>query len=767
MYLSIALFILAAISICKGRLENNCNVFPKDKYIEVGSDIDIVCQTSCVNGKIFWTLKEGPVDESWSNTTNSSHTVLSLRKFTDHSATLQCHSAVTQQVLGGTIIRTYSKPSNISCILHSKGLEEGIPELFACNWEHQINPSLKVKYTVLSSSGSDSSKKEICTSHITECIIASVLIDILTNITITVRAETAHWTADSDPREFDPMHIWKIIPPKSLKVETFSDAVLVKWDRAKSGSPGNCQVNYSKAADEQTTVVLNQSIEKGQQGVKTINIAEFESCSNYSFSVRCALYNAPWSDWSQKRTNLTKLNEDHVKLRLWRKVAEPEKNGVRRVHAMWTEIPSTCQGTFTYAVESTPYKEHTMGVNCTLRGKLTCDVDVSRDAHRINLTVFHDGSLFVEDSVYVPAIGESLPQVTDIQTSTLEGVILVSWKAPIQSVSGYMVDWTHDGNQYYWKESKYSNATLSDLLDKKPYNITVTPLFEDKTGHGTQALHICSRFGGPGNVIIHVQAKDKSALVSWNVTSQEACSGVVVNYTVFYGVPDGPMLNETLDGSKQDTYLKDLIPYTDYSVSVKATALTGTTKSIERRFKTKRFGAGLITAVSVAGSIIIVLVLSLGLCCTVQWQKFRAKPVPNPRHASAVTLWPTAGRQEAFSNPTESLCDRVYTEEAQRKTSSPIDCYGSPASDQTDGYVDSATTPTIDEKHEDPVDPVETSRLSSPDDSTALLPAENSPYRSQTSVESPPLKGSKQFKRVPIKQTMYVTLDMLEQHGAK
>ncbi|XP_074471621.1 interleukin-6 receptor subunit beta-like isoform X1 [Sebastes fasciatus] len=766
MHLSVALFILAAISICKGRLENNCNVFPKDKYIEVGSDIDIECQTSCVKGKIFWTLNNVPVDERLSNTINSSHTVLSLRKFTHHSAILQCHSAVNQQVLGGTNIRTYSKPSNISCILHSKDQDEGIPDLFTCNWEHQINPSLEVNYTILRSTRSNSSKKKICTSHRTECTNHSV--EIFENNSITVRAETAHWTADSDPREFDPLHIWKIVPSKSLNVETFSDRVLVKWNRASSGDPGHCQVNYSKAANEQTTVVLHQNLTKGQHGKMPIDIAKFESCSNYSFSVRCALIKAPWSDWSHKTTVLTQLNKSHVKLRLWRKVAEPEKNGVRRVHAMWTEIPSTCKGTFTYAVKSTPYKEHTIGVNCTLRGKLTCDVDVSRDAHRINLTVFHDESLFVEDSVYVPAIRESLPQVTDIQTSTLEGVILVSWKAPIQSVSCYMVDWTHDGNQYHWKESKYTNATLSDLLDKKPYNITVTPLFENKTSHGTQALHICSRFGGPGNVTIHVQTNDKSALVSWNVTSQEACSGAVVNYTVFYGEPP---LNDTLDGSKQDTSLKDLIPDTYYSVYVKATALTGTTESIVTSFKTNRFGPGLITAVSVVGSIIIVLVLSLGLCCTVQWQKFRAKPVPNPRLASAVTLWPTAGRQEgmfqAFSNPTESLCDRVYTEEAQRKASSPIDCYGNPASDQTDDYVDSAMTPIIDEKHEDPVDPVETPRLSSPDDSTALLSAENSPYRSQSSVESPASKCSKQCKRVPLKQTMYVTLDMLEQHGAR
>lgn len=33
--------------------------------------------------------------------------------------------------------------------------------------------------------------------------------------------------------------------------------------------------------------------------------------------------------------------------------------------------------------------------------------DMNRDAHRIKMTVFHNETMFVEHSVYVPAIGES------------------------------------------------------------------------------------------------------------------------------------------------------------------------------------------------------------------------------------------------------------------------------------------------------------------------------------------------------------------------
>ncbi|XP_038583795.1 interleukin-31 receptor subunit alpha-like [Micropterus salmoides] len=765
MYPFPALLILVVIpSISDGQHETTCNVVPKDQYIEVGSDTEIVCQTSCVPGKVFWTLNKIPVDESLSHITNSSHTVVTLRNFTHHIATLECSSVDTKQVLGGTTIRTYSKPGKISCILHyDKYSKSGVPQLLTCNWEHEIDSSLAVNYTVLIEPN-----QTICYSTITTCT-AKGSVPLWRNSSVTVRARTTAWEASSNTYTFNPYHIMKMSHPE-IKVTTFYDHLLVEWNRSSTCQKKcHCQVQYKKAVNESTPEwVINKTLTSDQRG-SNVTIEKFESCSNYKFAARCALDKAPWSEWTNK-TILTKLNKSDVKLRLWRKVAEPEKNGIRKVHAMWVEIPSTCQGTFSYTIQQTPYPEGTTGVNNKdhICGNSTCDVYVNQDAHRLHLTVFDNEHLLGEDSVYVPAIGESLPEVTDIQTSTLEGVILVRWKAPVP-VGGYMIDYTHDGNHYYWKESKYTNATLFGLLDKKPYNITITPLFGDKTGHGTQVFQICSRIGDPGNVnISNVEPYDKSASVSWIVESREACSGAVVNYTIFYYTQKGPLLNVTVDGTKQGILLEDLNPDTQYNVYVRATALTGATKSTDRVFETKTFDPRLMTLLSVCGSITIFLVLSLGLWCAIQWKKFKEKPVPNPG-LSSVALWPSASSQKGacpfqpFSNPSESLCDMVYTEEAQRTSTSPLatDCNGNTASEQTEEYV---VAP-------DPVKSVETQHPPSPGESTALIFSENSPtspYRSQSSVETHTLRTSKQCKRVPVKQqekalTVYVTLDMFEQ----
>ncbi|KAK2856059.1 hypothetical protein Q5P01_004794 [Channa striata] len=763
---------------CNGQRTEPCNVFPKNQYIEVGSSTEVVCQTTCVRGRVFWTLDNSPIDESLSRTINSSHTVLTLRNFTHHSATLQCHSADTQQVLGGTTIRTYSKPSKISCMLESENQHGGVPEWVKCNWEHQIISPLKINYTLIYEMPLKP-KTELCHSQETNCSnkSSSGPIYMFTNATFTVRAKTTAWETSSDPYEIDPYSMYKIIPPK-VKVTVLPDRLSVKWSRSGTYRICHCEVKYSKVVSDGTPEVVLKKTLGANESIGSATIENVESCTNYKISVRCAIDKAPWSNWSQEQMVLTKLNKRHVRLRLWRKIAAPEESEMRKVHAMWKEIPSTCQDTFTYTIKTTPYKDDVPGVNYTdiSCDNSTCDFDVSHHAHRISLKAFQKGILLAEDSVYVPATGKSLPQVTGIQASPLGDVILVSWKAPVQPVSGYMIDWTHNGHQYYWKESKYTNTTLSGLLDKKRYNITVTPLFEDKTGRGTQAIHICSRVGDPGNVTITVDPNDKSVFVSWDTKSQEECSGTVINYTVFYGTQTGPMLNVTVDGTRQGIHLKDLSPDTQYRVYVKATSLTGTNRSSERLFKTKRFDPRLLLALSVCGSIIIILVLSLGLFCAIKWKKFSEKPVPNPG-LSSVALWTSPSHQKGkgsfqpFDNPSESLFDQIYTEATQKTSTSPLaTSYNSnPAGGQTEEYTEAATVVAPEEQNEKPVG----QRLCSPGESTALLSSEkgkHSPYRSQSSVESPTSMSNKLCKRVPVKQlekstpvTVYVTLDMFEQ----
>lgn len=65
------------------------------------------------------------------------------------------------------------------------------------------------------------------------------------------------------------------------------------------------------------------------------------------------------------------------------------------------EIPSTCRDALTLTITRSCHGDST-DASC---GGSVCVV--TQDAHRINLRIFRDGTLFAVDSVYVPAVGAS------------------------------------------------------------------------------------------------------------------------------------------------------------------------------------------------------------------------------------------------------------------------------------------------------------------------------------------------------------------------
>lgn len=247
-----------------GLSESNCSILPKHLYVEVGSSVEIMCQCWRVRGKIFWTLNAILLDESLSKTINSSHTLLSLAHIAGPMAlTLECHSSDMQQILAGTIIKTYSKkyfwyllaaldgyadlfsvvftakPTQLSCTLHQT--TEDLAGLFTCSWEHQNNSSKPIFYSVMwwdlycslceikflfilvyttiyafvfwvFFSLSCTTVTEICRSIQTSCranFTSLNEVHLKGHYNFTVRAKSTFWEAFSDPYEITPLKIRK------------------------------------------------------------------------------------------------------------------------------------------------------------------------------------------------------------------------------------------------------------------------------------------------------------------------------------------------------------------------------------------------------------------------------------------------------------------------------------------------------------------------------------------------------------------------------
>ncbi|XP_078799030.1 uncharacterized protein LOC101173597 isoform X3 [Oryzias latipes] len=709
-------------TLCKGHFQP-CRVFPTDLFVEVGSSVWFVCSCDSVrNGKFSWTLNRKSVDEKLSKRINSTHSMLSLTNLIHSNATVECHNPETKQILAGTIVRTYSKPQNISCYLHYENpTDDGVPQLFTCTWEHQTHNSKTINYTV----NIESADVFSCISSVKSCTVNVFShLSLSRNIAVTVKAETASWTSRSDSYEVNPFSILKMNQPV-VTTSAFSDHLLVSWNNVLDSFDFSCQVKYNKTFSP--TVESSKIINCWSCFNATIE--DVESCTFYNISVRCAVTEPTWSDWSPEETVLTKVKQRHAELLSWRKVSELE-NYKRIVHVMWTlsqqGIPLKCMDTVKFDIQQTAYGENTAEGNSTACLSSPCDIEVDEHAHQIHLRAVQDENVIVQDSIYVPAVSEN-------------------------------------------------------LQDRKQYNITVTPLLLDgRTGRSTQALQICSGFGAPGRITVSdVEPYDTSAFVSWDTKPEDVCSDAVVKYTVFYRNQSTKTLqNVTVDGEKLYVSLKDLTPATQYSVYVEGAAESGQTRSEESFFTTKRFDPRLLTRAIVCGIIILILLLSFGLFCVIMWKKVKEKPVPDPA-VSSVAEWLLQSNQKGnyhfqqFFVPFESYCDKIHIQEflSTLTPSGNID----PQMNQGQESLKTSISLMPDVLGEKPVALTETQHLPFHEDSTSLLSSEScsvNPYRCQTTTDTLVPRKAIQCKHESNQQherfspkSVYVSLHLFEQTG--
>ncbi|XP_062334546.1 interleukin-31 receptor subunit alpha-like, partial [Osmerus eperlanus] len=651
----------------------NClllEVIPQDPYIELGSDIKILFKSKALSnshGQIYWTLNNKRINEGFYETINSTSSAVYLHNFTLQKAVVQCHS-MTGQVLGGTIIRTYQKPTNISCITYIS------KKKVMCNWV--LYSSMNVNYIVYRKcigelyNVSCSTDKLSCTFDRTSS----------NPCTVTVRAKTIAWEVDSNSYQLDLWNTVKPEPPENVKADMipFSNHLKVKWDRPEGKSFYfsiiNCQVKYAQ-------YMVNTTIDK-QALSGNLTIEVMEPCTNHTISVRCNLGKGHWSEWSREATVLSHLKVNAVQLHLWRKIEAPDDSGTRRVLFMWKGISALCKAIDGYSLEvfSGGSLKPSSLFNTT---QDTLSVLLGKAAHIVTLTAFHGDILFQEQSTYVPATGESLPQVKELHALVLRGDFVVTWAPPDQPVSTYVVDWNTEVGPHNWIDTRNTNILLTGLLSCQLYNVSVTPLFHDRSGQENR-VQICSSEGVPGIVSTDVIPQDISARVNWTVLPKTECRGAVVNYTVFYWNNIGPKLNITVERHKQEVLLEGLQPGMHYSFYVTANTVTRATNSSVTSFFTNKYDLFFIKTLSVCGGLFIICVLFTGLCCVIQWKSILGKMVPDPGHSS-LAQWLSQNSQQKHFLMTQQMCPSNKPHEHEKIYHCKVDTMASDSSFESGG----------------------------------------------------------------------------------
>ncbi|MFT7815721.1 interleukin-6 receptor subunit beta-like isoform X1 [Arapaima gigas] len=660
---------LFALAVCYGQCEN-CEVFPKDPVVRMGSDIEITFKGPhrhlCSNvpsydpRKMTWVLNGKKIDKSSYRVINSTIAAVVIRNFTLRAGTVMCHMEVDGKeiVLGGTTVKAFSppkKPTNISCITIFE-------KSFTCYWDNGCEAN--TSYTIFWESDF---LKDACTSNCSPCIFAN---EVIVPLNILVKAQNAFGATRSDIIRINPLDTVKLQAPEEFRVTPHFNRLLVKWKRPANTQHLNvtCEVLY-QYRKEGSWVQRVKSLEMGaedEEGVADIKVEQI--CTWHNVSVRCKLLQSLWGFWSQSHPVHTSLDVNDIKFHLWRKIHTADKEGNRTVLLMWKGVPSSCSAVHGYRITVINLKSNSCAVDdCATfltKSSNQFNLIVGHEEHKITITAYKNTSTFSEDSVIVPAVGDECPPVKNVSTVAIDNQITVRWTAPSRPVSRYMIDWSAGTSGTRWHDSRTAPFTLEDELQKL-YRIAVTPLYDNCTGQESMLLAYAKE-GAPGD-IASVEVSDvqeSSARISWTPVPPDKCCGFVRNYTVSC-VPDkGATLGEcvevcgsvflvhsvvlswaevcffhpdvTVNSSVHQVHLHHLQHTTMYTVSVVAKS-DGGQSVITTSFMTNRKGRTFPRPVSALGGLFLILFIAIGIFVFIMFSK--TVKVPSPQFSSLV-LWP-------------------------------------------------------------------------------------------------------------------------------
>nr|XP_023649572.1 interleukin-6 receptor subunit beta-like [Paramormyrops kingsleyae]XP_023649573.1 interleukin-6 receptor subunit beta-like [Paramormyrops kingsleyae]XP_023649574.1 interleukin-6 receptor subunit beta-like [Paramormyrops kingsleyae]XP_023649575.1 interleukin-6 receptor subunit beta-like [Paramormyrops kingsleyae]XP_023649576.1 interleukin-6 receptor subunit beta-like [Paramormyrops kingsleyae] len=473
---------LIVIVVCQAEHET-CGVFPKDPVIKMGSEIQIMFgspQGSFCGSvpfysphKLIWKLNDKKIAEDFYivNSTMSAVTVQS-----SGMVTCYMHLHGVDVILGGTNITVLLppvKPTKIHCILFAF-------EKFTCHWNSGENTVSGTEYTVYVTFTSCSGMMYSCTSKTDHCTIKSVILD---TVNITVKAQNAVGSVESDIVRIDTLSIWKIGTP-NITVKPLLHKLQVHWEIQEEDlfpdSAINCELLYQYE---------NISESKGAK-LGDAEIVVERPCVNYTVSVRCApdtvVKKEYWSDWSRNITVLSLLDVKAVKIHLWRKIDAPDGRGYRRVMLMWKGVQPSCNiDGYKVTVGNLRSGEFSVLWFNILDSNTSLVLD--GEMYRISIAVYKNDSTSPEVFITVPAIGEERPPVKELQAFPENSQLYVTWAPPQSPVNHYMVEWSSGDDDIGWLESQ---STSTSLIGQpfKLYRITVSPIYDTWPGQEATLL---------------------------------------------------------------------------------------------------------------------------------------------------------------------------------------------------------------------------------------------------------------------------------------
>ncbi|XP_077318832.1 interleukin-6 receptor subunit beta isoform X3 [Lithobates pipiens] len=671
----------AVIIAAGGSSASSCtSISPQIPFAEAYSNVTAYCilNHTCLlqnnynikSNELYWEVDDRRIQPSQYTVINETTSRVTYQPTSISVNLLSCSTDLHGQIkttLMGTFINVGfppEKPENLSCICYNR-------EKLTCTWRPGRPTMIPTTYILKQLWKGEKEERPGCKSNNDTCTLYNADFQLFIDTTFQVVATNGLGTAESDELRLDIINILKPNPPEIEKVVSLSQlqkALKIEWKNpltTESLFPFKYNLRYRKKDSTEWEQVPPNDIDKTRN---SYTLQDLQPYTKYILSLRCKLQNNKgyWSDWSKEYEAMTPESAPSQAPEFWRKIGDPDSNGVRTVWLMWKDLGTYANGEILGYNITIGRSKNFLDAYALPKQDRQYNITVPKDAVQVSVVAYNKYGASPSSVLVIPDVKNRvmLPSEIDVKAFPKDGKLWVEWTAPTKSVLGYVIEWCANsdsqGCEVEWqREPSTVNGTFlrGDLKPFVYYLIKVYPLY--KTGFERPryvAAYLQQGIPEEGPIVRHKSVEKTKAVIEWEPVPLEKRNGFITNYTLKYKAKNGQETTVALNSTQTEYMMTSLTGNTVYSVSVTASNEIGGKEGLPFTFSTNRFDTGEVEAIVVSsciGFLLLVLIGGILLCNKRDLIKKHIWPnVPDPSKSNIAQWSPqTPTRHEPKSHP--------------------------------------------------------------------------------------------------------------------
>ncbi|XP_070599524.1 leukemia inhibitory factor receptor [Erythrolamprus reginae] len=644
------------VNISGRKLDKFARMYPLDKVVAKGSNVTFCCMHQ--PGYTLISINYSSCTRQSLNCEIAPLTKLSKTLFVQNVITREPYSNVNawcelreerthKRTIAGTVLFVGyppGVPQNLSC--ETQNYKE-----IKCQWEEKrytlFCDSRRTQYSLFES---NSGLNVSCTNGCKEYRCNFTLLKDQTEYNFTLHASSHLGQAEASI-VFDIRHRVYPYTPTDLKVSSVTSSSF----KLSFLLPGNfketklqCQVQLSYGTSKEKR---NEFLDHSGNSRYTILVNKLCPFTKYCFQVRCATpkpFLWKWSDWSTKKSQTTQQARPAKALDIWRERDANEDT----VTLFWKPLSVFESNGLIEAYE----------VCWTLPDKSTKNESVPASHNSTKINLGKNDYIFTvkaknKAGVSPPATISSA-ELPEGDISTEKGIgkddsISFAWPPDSNVTCGYVVRWCYSPEpctDVHWEKfsSSVTNADIKSGVFQPGvrYTFSVFGCKENgyqRLGNIKGYIQELSPKTAPDFTVQHTTSD--SIVIKWKNISVEDSRGFIKGYLLKCAKGDGPTPKYFKPEINVTNLNQDLLTVsglqgkTSYHLTFRAYTAAGSGPVNTLNVVTKENALGLIIAIIIPVSVVLVLAVVTGILCyrKREWIKEVFYPdIPNPEHSKAL-----------------------------------------------------------------------------------------------------------------------------------